>query len=94
MMMHIAPELVHDDRLEEARDGGLTVVEPDHGRVHGARTFYDAVENTGNGVLGDQTDATPEAGERLFEAAADQLVQLVEWLRARPFADLAAPDHV
>ena len=40
-------------------------------------------------MFGDQTDATPEIGERLFEAAADQLVRLLEWLD-----DLLAPAHV
>jgi len=92
MIMHIAQNLVHEDRLTEARDGGL--VEWDDARTYGARTFYDAAENTGNGVLGDQTDATPEIGEELFEAASDQLVQLCEWLAAQPFADLMPEPHV
>jgi creatinine amidohydrolase len=61
---------------------------------HGARTFYDAIENTDNGVLGDQTDATAEKGAELFEAACDQLVQLCEWLDAQAFADLMPPEHV
>jgi creatinine amidohydrolase len=45
-------------------------------------------------VFGDQTDATPEIGERLFEAAADQLVRLLEWLDDRRLDDLLAPAHV
>ena len=92
MIMHIARNLVHEERLTEARDGGL--VEWDDARTYGARTFYDAAENTGNGVLGDQTDATPEIGEELFEAASDQLVKLCEWLAAQPFADLMPEPHV
>jgi len=95
MIMHVATELVHGDRLEEARDGGLVDWEtnPD-ATVHGARTFYDAIENTDNGVLGDQTDATPEKGRRLFEAATDQLCQLCEWLADRQFEELAPREHV
>ena len=87
MIMHIANDLVREDRLEEARDGGA-VFDYDAERVHGATTFYDAIENSPNGVFGDQTDATPEIGERLFEAATDQLVALLEWLDEQPIEDL------
>ena len=92
MIMHIARDLVHEDRLAEARDGGL--VEWADARTHGARTFYDAADNTDNGVLGDQTDATPEIGEELFEAASDQLVKLCEWLAGQAYADLMPEPHV
>jgi creatinine amidohydrolase len=94
LIMHIARDLVHEDRLTEARDGGLTDWDRDSGRQFGARVFYDAIENTENGVLGDQTDATPETGEQLFEAATDQLVRLCDWLADRPSDDLMPPDHV
>jgi len=94
MIMHVASELVHDDRLAEARDGGLVEWGRDGARVHGARTFYDAIENTDNGVLGDQTDATPEKGERLFEAATEQLVALADWMADQPFDDLMPREHV
>jgi creatinine amidohydrolase len=94
MIQHLHPELVHDDRLEDARDGGLTDVEAAETRTHGARTFYDAIDNTDNGVLGDQTDATAEKGEELFEAATEQLIQLCDWLDAQAFADLMPKDHV
>ncbi|MFC4543671.1 creatininase family protein [Halosolutus amylolyticus] len=83
MIMHIAGELVRTDRLEDARDGGATF-DYDAALVHGARTFYDSIENSPNGVFGDQTDATPEIGERLFEAATEQLVALLEWLDDQP----------
>jgi creatinine amidohydrolase len=92
MLMHIARDLVHEDRLTDARDGGL--VEWSNELTHGARTFYDAADNTDNGVLGDQTDATPEIGAELFEAASDQLVQLCEWLTAQDYADLMPEPHV
>jgi creatinine amidohydrolase len=112
MIMHIAPDLVREDRLEDARDGGLVDWRADDDAVvHGARTFYDAadlrsagsqsalrsgdaVENADNGVLGDQTDATPEAGERLFEAATDHLVALLEWLDDQPREALFPREHV
>jgi len=94
MIMHIAGELVHDDRVESARDGGLVEWGRDTGRHFGARTFYDAIDNTGNGVLGDQTDATPEAGKQLFEAATEQLCQLCDWLASQEFEALLPAEHV
>lgn len=92
MIMHIDRELVNEDRLADARDGGLLDWEST-GRIHGARTFYDAIDNSDNGVLGDQTSATPEKGERLFDAASDQLVALVEWLRERNQDELMPKPH-
>ncbi|WP_049985419.1 creatininase family protein [Halobellus rufus] len=96
MIQHLAPELVREDRLEDARDGGLVDIEAASEilQKHGARTFYDAVENSENGVFGDQTGATAEIGEELFEAATDQLVRLLSWLDAQPIEDLLAPAHV
>jgi creatinine amidohydrolase len=94
MMLHIDRELVREDRIEDARDGGLVDSNAAATRTFGARTFYDSIDNTANGVLGDQTDATPAAGRRLFEAARDQLVQLLEWLDDQPFEDLMAESHV
>ncbi|WP_416839423.1 creatininase family protein [Haloferax sp. DFSO52] len=94
MILHIARELVEEEKLNDARDGGTVDLSRDDVRKHGSRTFYDAIENSNNGVFGDQTDATPEAGATLFEAATDQLVALLEWLDAQPFSDLMAPAHV
>ena len=94
MIMHIAEELVQTDRLDAARDGGTRTFDAESGRVHGARTFYDAIDNSENGVFGDQTDATPEIGEELFEAATEQLVGLLDWLDAQRFEDLMPDPHV
>ena len=94
MVMHVARELVRENRLADARDDGVIPDEYDGYRRHGARVFYDAIDNTDNGVLGDQTDATPEKGAELFGAATDQLVALLGWLDDQPFADLAPEPHV
>ncbi|WP_227356719.1 creatininase family protein [Haladaptatus salinisoli] len=94
MILHIAPDLVREEKLEDARDGGLVELSDGDLFVHGARNYYDAIDNTENGVLGDQTDATPEKGERLFEAATDQLVNLLDWIDEKDFADLMAKPHV
>jgi len=95
MMLHIDDELVREDQFERARDEGVRDVANFEGlRTHGARTFYDAIDNTESGVLGDQTDATREKGEQLFEAASDQLVKLAEWLDDQPYEELMPRDHV
>jgi len=94
MIQHLRPGLVHDDRLADARDGGIPDVEAAETVRHGSRTFYDAIDNTANGVLGDQTDATAKKGERLFEAASAELVALCEWLDEQRFEDLLPREHV
>ncbi|WP_193308562.1 creatininase family protein [Halorubrum halophilum] len=94
MITHLAPDLVRTDRLEDARDDGLVHLDESDAVVHGARTFYDAVDNSANGAFGDPTDVTPDKAERLFEAASDQLVQLVEWLEARDRDELLPKDRV
>jgi creatinine amidohydrolase len=94
MIQHLHPRLVRDDQLEAARDGGVPSVEAAETIKHGARTFYDAADNTDNGVLGDQTDATPEKGAEMFEAATEQLCQLCEWLDDQRFEDLMPEPHV
>jgi len=94
LIQYLHPDLVHEDRLEDARDGGLVDWRSADVEQHGSRTFYDAIENTANGVLGDQTDASADTGERLFEAATEHLCELCEWLAAQDDADLLPPEHV
>jgi creatinine amidohydrolase len=95
LIQHLHPDLVHEDRLERARDEGVRDVEAYDGiRTHGATTFYDAIDNSESGVIGDQTEATAEAGAELFEAATEQLVKLTGWLDGQAFADLLPKDHV
>ncbi|GGL54251.1 creatininase family protein [Halocalculus aciditolerans] len=94
LIQYLHGDLVHDDRLEDAHAGGVETITPALTMQNGARTYYDAVENSENGVFGDQTDATAEKGEELFEAASDQLVQLCEWLAEREWEELAPPAPV
>ena len=88
LIQYLESDLVHEDRLEDARDGGVADLEAAETTKFGARTFYDAVDNSDNGVFGDQTDATAEKGERLFEAATDQLVRLCDWLDGQDIKEL------
>ncbi|MBP1922051.1 creatinine amidohydrolase [Halorubrum alkaliphilum] len=94
MITHIARELVDTEQFENARDGGLVDLADSDAVVHGARTYYDAIDNSANGAFGDPTDVTPEKGERLFDAATDQLVQLVEWLDAHELETLLPEPRV
>jgi creatinine amidohydrolase len=94
MIQYLRAELVHDDRIADARDGGLPEFDASTGRTYGARTFYDSIDNSANGVFGDQTDASAAIGERLFDAASEQLVNLAEWLAAQDFEDLLPRDRV
>ncbi len=95
MIQYLAGELVAEDRIADARDGGLVEWQTDDSvRRNGARVFYDSIDNTANGVLGDQTDASAAKGERMFEAATDQLVALCEWLDAQPFESLLPDPRV
>ena len=94
MMLHIDEELVRENQFERARDEGIRDTGDFDARTHGSRTFYDAIDNTASGVLGDQTGATREKGRRLFEAASDQLVNLAERLDDQPFEALMPKDHV
>lgn len=94
MIQYLAPELVKNDRLEDAREGGIPDVEAAETVKYGSRTFYDAADNTSNGVLGDQTDATAKKGEQMFEAATEQLVKLCQWLDSQAFHALMPPPHV
>jgi len=88
LIQYLESDLVHEDRLEDARDGGVPDLEAAETTKFGARTFYDAVDNSDNGVFGDQTDATAQKGERLFEAATDQLVRLCDWLDGQDIEEL------
>jgi creatinine amidohydrolase len=94
MLLYLDEANVKPEEFENARDGGLQHLEDAGHRRHGARVHYDAIENAPNGAFGDQTDATAEKGEQLFEAACDQLVHLLEWLDDQPFEGLMPMDHV
>ena len=104
MLQYLRPEWVHEDRTAEARDTGMPEFDAyvrgeisPGGRppmVNGAQTFYDAIDNSENGVFGDQTEVSAADGERLFEAATDQLGALCDWLAATPWERLAPKDHI
>jgi len=94
MIQHLAPHLVREDRFAEAAaEGCHDLEEAGHAR-NGTRIHYDAIQNSPNGAFGDQTDATAEKGERLYEAAVEQLVALATWMEERPLGELLADSHL
>lgn len=80
MLRHHRPDLVRDERLDEATAGAS-----DGWGTWVSRTnlAYDSVEFTENGVVGDPTDATAEAGATLTEWVADALVDLIDAVEDR-----------
>lgn len=70
IMLHLAPELVHTDRLETGDTRPLAVLLPEL-RAHGVR----AVSRTG--VLGDPTGADSREGRRLVEEMTRTLVDRI-----------------
>jgi creatinine amidohydrolase len=94
LVQYLAKDLVRDENLSKARDGGVVDITTNDTIVNGARTYYDAIDNTENGVVGDQTEATEKKGERLFEEATEQLIRLCDWLADQEFSDLMPEPHV
>lgn len=90
LVMHVAGEHVREGALAEAEAGAS---EGWGKTVHGAAVGFDTVDFSESGAVGRPTDATPEAGERLFEAARDELAALVDWLAERPAEDLWPRAH-
>jgi len=93
-MVWYIDDAVREEKLAEARDGGRVDLANARTEQNGARTFYDSIGNSPNGGFGDPTDASAEKGERLFEAASEQLVRLCEWMAARDIEDLMPAPHV
>ena len=80
MLRHTNPDLVREDRIEEARDGGSDR----WGEwVSGVNLAYDSNEFSENGVVGDPAAGDAERGEALMEQASTALVELLEALAAK-----------
>jgi creatinine amidohydrolase len=68
MVMALRPELVDENKLEEARHLEPGQVAGQAQALHGAMKFE---ERTPTGVIGDPTAASAEKGEKLLEASAN-----------------------
>lgn len=73
MMMAVRPELVASDRIGLAKSNAMpSLSDVVGGGVYRWRTI---ASRSGSGVVGNPEVATPEKGERLFEAITDSLAQ-------------------
>jgi creatinine amidohydrolase len=80
MLRAIEPELVHDERITEARAGASD----GWGEwVSGTNLAFDSAEFTNSGAVGDPSEATTERGEELLERATAALVTLLEAVEER-----------
>ncbi|WP_135823311.1 creatininase family protein [Halorussus ruber] len=87
MLRHVAPELVREERVEEASEGASD----GWGEwVSYANLAYDSAEFTENGVVGDPRDGPKERGEELLSLAGEALVSLLEAVESR---DVTLPPH-
>ena len=80
LVSHCYPDLVRDERLEEAREGAA---ERWGEWQSGVNLAYDAAEFTENGVVGDPTEGSNERGAHLLELAAAALARLLEAVAER-----------
>jgi creatinine amidohydrolase len=87
LLSHVDPELVREDRLEDARAGAA---DGWGAWVSHANLAYDSAEFTDNGVVGDPTEGDERRGEELLELAADALVSLLDAVAER---DCSRPER-
>ncbi|WP_336023684.1 creatininase family protein [Halobellus salinisoli] len=78
LLRHTNPDTVHEDRLDEAADGGSDGWGDWQGRVNLA---VDSHEFTENGVVGDPRESSAELGEELLDRSAHALCALLDAVR-------------
>lgn len=87
LLRHHDPDLVREDRIEEARAGSADR----WGEwVSRSNLAYDAAEFAENGVVGDPAAGPADRGEELLALAAEALVDLLEAVAER---DVSRPDR-
>ena len=87
VVRHLRPELIREDRLDEAGEGAAD----GWGEFEsGTNLAYDSAEFSENGTVGDPRDGSDELGETAFGEAVAGLVDLLERVATR---DVTVPDH-
>ena len=89
MMYLTQPELLREDRFEEAAAGTGPGSRFEHPDFRG----YDFADWTANGIHGDPTKATVEIGEALYEEAVETLHGIIDWLAAMPPEECKPRQH-
>ena len=87
LLLRTVPELVHEDRFDEAVAGGT---DRWGDWVSGVNMAADSAEFSENGTVGDPREASTETGADLEQQATDALLALFDALLAR---DLASVPH-
>ncbi len=90
MVYAVAEDLVREASLNDAEADASDAWGQS---VAGAALPVDAADFSANGAVGRPTDASREAGRRLFERAVADLETLVDWLDDRAFETLLPPAH-
>jgi len=80
LLRHVDPDVVREDRLEDAADGGSDRWGDWQGRVNLA---VDSDEFTENGVVGDPRESSAARGEELLDLSAAALCELFDAVRER-----------
>lgn len=92
MMLYLHDEYTKRERFENAEDGGP---ESEHWgqSVHGGTLPFDTLDFTSTGATGYPTDASKEAGEKLFDAASSELHSHIDWLAEQNTEELWPKGH-
>lgn len=79
-LRHLRPELVHEDRTDEAAEGAADA----WGEwLHGTNLAHESSEFTDSGVVGDPRDGDAALGEELLAESADALAELLDAVAVR-----------
>ena len=80
LLRHVHPDLVREERIEEA---GAGASDRWGEWVSGVNLAYDSAEFTDNGVVGDPAEGNAERGAELLDLATEALVDLLAAVAAR-----------
>ncbi|WP_136716591.1 creatininase family protein [Halorientalis salina] len=87
VLQHLHPDLVDEDRLDEAGEGAAE----GWGEFQsGTNLAYDSAEFSENGAVGDPSDGSKALGETIFDEAVGALAALLDRVAAR---DRGLPEH-
>ncbi|MDG5775587.1 creatininase family protein [Haloarculaceae archaeon H-GB2-1] len=87
LVRHANPDLIREDRIEEAVEGASDRWGDWQGR---ANLAFDSAEFTENGVVGDPSEGDADLGAELLDLAAESLAELLDALADR---DVSRPAH-
>lgn len=90
VMLHLRERIVNADALADAEAGASDGWGHD---VAGASIGFDTLDFSESGATGKPTQADPDAGRQLVEAAVESLDELVDWLVEQPLAELWSKPH-